>query len=117
MIAYFLSNRTHSLLLGEAASPEDREQVIEIVKTVPGAVGVKQLLSMHLGPKAVVLALKVEFARDLDMKQLEKAIDALERAIRGPMPHMRYIFVEPDGDYTLDLDAERPIVPKGQEDR
>lgn len=117
LIAYFLSSRTHSLLLGEAASPEDREQVIEIVKTVPGAVGVKQLLSMHLGPKAVVLALKVEFVRDLDLKQLEKSIDALETAIRGPMPHMRYIFVEPDSGYTLHLDAERPIVPKGQEDR
>ncbi len=116
-IAYFLSSRTHSLLLGEAASPEDREQVIAIVKSVPGAVGVKQLLSMHLGPTAVVLALKVEFVRDLDMKKLEEAIDALERAIRGPMPHMRYIFVEPDSDYTLDLDAARPIVPKGQEDR
>jgi cation diffusion facilitator family transporter len=116
-IAYFLSSRTHSLLLGEAASPEDREQVMELVKTVPGVVGVKQLLSMHLGPKAVVLALKVQFVADLDMKQLETAIDALERAIRGPLPHMRYIFVEPDADYTLDLDSARPIVPKGQEDR
>jgi cation diffusion facilitator family transporter len=116
-IAYFLSSRTHSLLLGEAASPEDREQVLAIVKEVPGALGVKQLLSMHLGPKAVVLALKVQFEADLDMKKLEESIDALERAIRKSMPHMRYIFVEPDSDYTLDLDAARPIVPKGQEDR
>ncbi len=116
-IAYFLSKRTHSLLLGEAASPEDREQIAQIVKSVPGAVGVKQLLSMHLGPKAVVLALKVQFVPDLTMPQLEATIDALERAIRGPMPHMRYIFVEPYADYTLDLDAERPVVLAGEEDR
>ncbi|MBX7191506.1 MAG: cation diffusion facilitator family transporter [Sandaracinaceae bacterium] len=109
LVAYFLASRTHSLLLGEAASPEDRKTVEAIAPTVKGVVKVTQLLSMHLGPKNVILALKVAFDRDLDVAEIEKIIDTLETRIREELPQMRYIFVEPDGDYTAQLDPARPI--------
>jgi divalent metal cation (Fe/Co/Zn/Cd) transporter len=80
-----------------------------LTPTVPGVKRVTQLLSMHLGPKQVILALKVELARDLDITGVEKTIDALETRIREELPQMRYIFVEPDSDYTLSLDPGRPI--------
>jgi divalent metal cation (Fe/Co/Zn/Cd) transporter len=109
LVAWFLASRTHSLLLGEAASPEDRTKVETIAPTVPGVVRVTQLLSMHLGPKNVILALKVEMARDLDVRGVEQTIDALENRIREELPQMRYIFVEPDGDYAVQLDPNRPL--------
>lgn len=112
-VAYVLSRRTHSLLIGEAATPEDRARVHEIAKSIPGIRGVTQLMSMHLGPKHVLLALKVDFDRELDIVAIETAIDALEQAIREAMPHMRYIFVEPDHDYVLDKDPERPVPVRG----
>jgi cation diffusion facilitator family transporter len=108
LVAFFLASRTHSLLIGEAASPEDREKVEAIAPKVPGVRRVTQLLSMHLGPKNVILALKVELDRGLDIGGVERAIDELERAIREELPHMRYIFVEPDGDYAVSLDPDRP---------
>lgn len=108
-VAWFLASRTHSLLLGEAASAEDRKAVEALAPTVPGVRRVTQLLSMHLGPKNVILALKVELDRGLDIGGVEKCIDALEAAIREALPHMRYIFVEPDGDYALKLDPNRPL--------
>lgn len=111
-VAYFLASRTHSLLLGEAASVEDRHKVEAIAPTVPGVRKVTQLLSMHLGPKNVILALKVAFDPTLDMAGLEQAIDALETRIRGELPQMRYIFVEPDGDYAVTLDPDRPVGPE-----
>lgn len=107
-VAWFLAKRTHSLLLGEAATDEDRAQVQAIAKTVDGVREIRQLLSMHLGATSVVLALKVAFDARLSMHELERAIDALEAAIREKMPHMRYIFVEPDGGYQQKLDATRP---------
>jgi divalent metal cation (Fe/Co/Zn/Cd) transporter len=76
---------------------------------VPGVVRVTQLLSMHLGPKNVILALKVEMARELDVRGVEQTIDALENRIREELPQMRYIFVEPDGDYAVQLDPNRPL--------
>lgn len=112
-VAYVLARRTHSLLLGEAATPEDRARVVEIVSTVPGVRAVTQLLSMHLGPKHVLLALKVAFDRALSIEEVEGAIDALESRVREELPHMRYIFVEPDADYLVDKDPERPIPVRG----
>lgn len=106
-VAYFLASRTHSLLIGEAVTEEDRRAIETVAKEVDGVRGVRQLLSMHLGPKAVIVALKVEFEPESDLRRIENSIDALEARIREVMPHMRYIFVEPDSDYRLDRDAER----------
>ncbi|MFO0685478.1 MAG: cation diffusion facilitator family transporter [Sandaracinus sp.] len=112
VVAYFLSARTHSLLLGEAATPEDRAEVTRIVEADADVVSVRQLLSMHLGPKAVVLALKVELRSDLDLAHVEATIDRVEASIREKLPHMRYIFVEPDAHYRQARDSGAPIVTK-----
>jgi len=108
VVAFVLSRRTHSLLLGEAASPEDRARVVEVARSVPRVLDVTQLLSMHLGPKHVLLALKVAFERELTVEDVERVTDQLEQAIRAALPHMRYIFVEPDGDYVAAHDPDRP---------
>lgn len=108
VIAFFLASRTHSLLVGEAVTPEDRQRVEELVKSVPSVRSVRQLLSYHLGPRTVILALKVELTPGIDLTGVEAAIDAIELAIRRELPHMRYIFVEPDTDYRVELDPARP---------
>lgn len=107
-VAFFLASRTHSLLMGEAVTPEDQQRVEDLVRSVDSVRGVRQLLSYHLGPKTVILALKVELQPGLDLQGVEESIDRIEVAIRKELPHMRYIFVEPDTDYRLDLDPERP---------
>jgi cation diffusion facilitator family transporter len=109
VVAFLLARRTHSLLLGEAATPEDCARVHELAKEVVGVEKITQLLSMHLGPKHVLIALKVAFARNLSIDEIEHAIDQLEQRIRGELPHMRFIFVEPDSDYVLDKDPDRPV--------
>ncbi len=108
-IAFFLAKRTHSLLLGEAITRSERDAIEALAPEVEGVRRVTQLLSMHLGPKDAVLALKVELARDLDTAGVERVIDRLEERIRERFPHMRYVFVEPDGDYAITLDPNRPI--------
>jgi cation diffusion facilitator family transporter len=110
VVAYFLSARTHSLLLGEAASPEDRAAVTRIAEADASVRRVGQLLSMHLGPRSVVVALKVELAPDLDLAHVEATIDRIESAIRAELPHMTYIFVEPDTHYSVERDGGAPIV-------
>lgn len=117
VVAYFLSARTHSLLLGEAASPEDRAEVTRLVEADPSIVAVRQLLSLHLGPKSVVIALKVEMDPALDLAGVESTIDRIEAAIRKKLPHMSYIFVEPDAHYKLDRDSNAPIVTPKTEGR
>ena len=109
VVAFFLAGRTHSLLVGEAVTPEDRQRVEELVKSVESVRSVRQLLSYHLGPRTVILALKVELTPGIDLAGVEAAIDHIETAIRRELPHMRYIFIEPDTDYRIELDPARPI--------
>ncbi|HEY8427143.1 MAG TPA: cation diffusion facilitator family transporter [Sandaracinaceae bacterium] len=107
-VAYLLARETHSLLLGETASKEDRRKVVEIVEADAAVLRVTQLLSMHRGPEDVLLALKVGFDPKLSVEQLEAAIDRIEEAIRTGVPRMKHIFIEPDADYDPALDPERP---------
>ena len=108
VVAFFLSRRTHSLLIGESASPADRRQIEALARGVDGMKGgVTQQMSMHLGPNDVLLAIKVAFDRDLTVTAVERAIDTLEAQIRTALPHMRYIFVEPDAKYAMEKDPQR----------
>jgi cation diffusion facilitator family transporter len=60
-IGLVLALETHGLLIGESATPEMREQALAAIQRTPGVNAVTQMLTMHLGPDTVVLALKVRF--------------------------------------------------------
>jgi divalent metal cation (Fe/Co/Zn/Cd) transporter len=57
---------------------------------------VTQLLTMHLGPDVVILALKVAFRPTLTVAQVEDVTNLVEIEIRKAMPRMRKIFIEAD---------------------
>ena len=104
VIGVALARDTRSLLIGEGITDEARARVLEVAQQTPAVLEVRQLLSLHLGPDAVLLALKVRFAPELGLPELEKAINALEERIRSAMPQMKKIFVEPDSSYDAELD-------------
>lgn len=99
VVAVFLGRKTHSLLVGESASVEDRARVRAIVEGVTHVRGVLQLLSVHRGPDDVLLAIKIDFDRSITMDTLEDTINTIEKELRQAMPHMRQIFIEPDSKY------------------
>lgn len=106
-IGFLLAYDTHGLLIGEGASPELRAQATALAEATPGVEAVTQLLSLHLGPESILLALKVRFRSDVSLAELEVTIDEIEARIRGAIPAMKRIFVEPDSDYVEALDPER----------
>jgi cation diffusion facilitator family transporter len=87
---------THGLLIGESATAEDELRVLQLAREVAGVERVTQLLTMHLGPDVVVLAMKVAFGETLTVRQVEEVTNQVEAAIRAAMPHMRKIFIEAD---------------------
>jgi cation diffusion facilitator family transporter len=106
-IGVVLAHDTRSLLLGESASPELERQAAEQAQGTAGVEQVTQLLSMHLGPSAVMLALKVRFRAGMSLEELERVIDDVEERIRSAIPEAKKIFIEPDSDYAESLDPER----------
>jgi len=109
-IGFALAYDTHGLLIGESASPELRAEALAVAEATPGVEAVTQLLTMHLGPDAILLALKVRFRPGLTLPEVESAVDVLEERVRAAMPAMKRIFVEPDSDYVEALDPERRAV-------
>jgi cation diffusion facilitator family transporter len=110
-IGILLARDTRSLLLGESATPEMRARVLELVRSTEGIEDVRQLLTMHLGPESVILALKVRFRSGMTVEEAERVTDELEERVRAELPQMTSIFVEPDSDYDAKLDPAGQALP------
>jgi cation diffusion facilitator family transporter len=106
-IGFLLAYDTHGLLIGEGANPELRARAAALAVATPGVEAVTQLLSLHLGPESILLALKVRFRKDLSLPEIEATIDSVEERIRSDIPAMKRIFIEPDSDYVEALDPEQ----------
>jgi len=96
VVAVFIARDTHGLLVGERATPEMEARVQALIEGTPGVRRLTQLLTMHLGPDFVLLAVKVAFTEGLVVEEVERVIDELERRVRADVPEMKKIFVEPD---------------------
>jgi cation diffusion facilitator family transporter len=95
-VAVVIASVTHGLLIGESATAEDRAKVLELAHATPRIVRVTQLLTMHLGPDDVLLALKVAFDPTMTVQDVEDTTNELERRVRKELPTMKKIFVEVD---------------------
>jgi len=103
-VGLLLARYTRSLLLGEGVTPAMREKALGVIEETAGVLKVTQFLSMHLGPDAIILALKVRFRPAMQLEELERVIDDIEARLRAELPEMKRIFVEPDSDYDSDQD-------------
>lgn len=103
-IGLLLAFETHGLIIGEGATPEIREKALEVIRQTPGVDEVTQMLTLHLGPDTILLALKVRFVRDADLQKVERVTNDLEERVRAAIPEMKRIFVEADGQYDAAFD-------------
>jgi cation diffusion facilitator family transporter len=113
-VAVFLAMETKSLLLGEAASPEDVRRIESAI--VNGSVDrVIHMKTMHLGPEELLVAAKIAVPRDESAEDVARSIDAAEKRVREAVPIARLIYLEPDIDRAPAKTAENaaPEVPAG----
>jgi cation diffusion facilitator family transporter len=96
VVAVALARNTHTLLVGASADPEEQGQALALTEAVEGVEKVTQILTFHVGPDVVILAMKVAFDKDMKADQIEECINEMERRIRAELPLMRKIFVEVD---------------------
>ncbi|HEY5146543.1 MAG TPA: cation transporter dimerization domain-containing protein, partial [Polyangiaceae bacterium] len=100
-VALVLAKVTHGLLIGESATPEHRARALALAGSVDGVERVTQLLTMHLGPDVILLALKVAFRPSLSVAEVEDVTNQIEAKVRAEMPQMRKIFIEADSQGDL----------------
>jgi len=94
VVSTFLIGQSRRLLLGESVDPEILESIRAIVAADPAVVGVKDPLTMHLGPEEVLLNLEIDFHEALPPGQITESINRLEQEIRRRHPEIQRIFIE-----------------------
>ncbi len=95
VIALLLAIEMKSLLIGEAASPEDQAAITSAILNSPDVDHLIHLRTEHLGPEDLLVAAKIDLAPHAD-ERTARAIDAIEARIRSRVPHARVIYLEPD---------------------
>lgn len=93
-VAVVLLRETKGLLLGESAEPAVRQSIREIALKDPAIDEVGRLMTMHMGPRQVLVNLDLQFDRSLQADEVEEAIDRLEQTIRAEHDQVGHIFIE-----------------------
>jgi cation diffusion facilitator family transporter len=96
VIAVVLAIEMKSLLIGEAAAPENQQKIRAALLADEAVRRVIHLRTLHQGPDQLLVAAKVEFAGELPFRDVAQAIDEAEERVREQVPIARLIFVEPD---------------------
>ncbi|QNE41021.1 MULTISPECIES: cation diffusion facilitator family transporter [Hymenobacter] len=93
-VAIFLIRETKGLLIGEGVDRDTLNDLLQIARQRDTVDQVRPPLTSYLGPEDVILALDVQFRRDLNAVEIEQAIDDLQDDIREKYPEFKRIFIE-----------------------
>ena len=92
VIAAVLANETRSLLTGESASPRVLDIARVVLASDPRVRKVEQIMSLHLGPSEVLLAITIVLRDDLSVKQVRETAQELREQIELSQPVISHVF-------------------------
>ncbi len=93
--AFVLGRETKTLLIGERASADVRASILDDAAQVEGIVSVQHLVTVHLSPTQIVVALDVEFEDRLTTPAIERCVQRLEAGVRARHAGVVALFVKP----------------------
>lgn len=94
-VAIILVRESRSLLMGETPDANELKEVIEITESHPAVNKVVKQLSSYLAPEEVIIAIKVNFKRDISSQEITAAIIEMRNNIQAKYPHYKQLFIEP----------------------
>src|SRR3954470_9794739 len=94
-VAFALGRDTKGLLIGEAALPEEREEIERAICCHSGVEELLELMTMALGPQSLLVAVRLDVAPELDSDAVEALASDLERSIRDAVPEVQHVFIDP----------------------
>jgi cation diffusion facilitator family transporter len=98
-VSVVLTRESRSLLMGETASAQVLDEVVQMTKADPAIRDVQWPLSMYLGPEEIILVLQVTFREDLSTLSIVEASARIKSSISGKFSYFKQIFVEPQSRY------------------
>jgi cation diffusion facilitator family transporter len=95
VVAVGLWRDTRGLLIGEAALPEERERIVEVLCEHREVDELIELLTMAMGPDSLLVAVRLDLADGLDSDDVERLASELDREIREAVPAAAHVFIDP----------------------
>jgi cation diffusion facilitator family transporter len=93
-VAVALGRDTKALLIGEAASPEEREAITEIIEAHPAVDRLLELLTMALAPDRLLVAARIDLADGLSADEIERASSELDRELHERIATVWQVFLD-----------------------
>lgn len=95
LTAFVLGRETKELLIGEPAPLQTRNDILRCADQTPGVSRINDVLSMHLAPQEIVVALSIEFEDELTVPDIETTVIDIERRIQKAHPAVSAVFIKP----------------------
>lgn len=92
--AIVLARDSSSLLVGQAATAEERHAILEVFAGRPEITEVLQLLTMALAPDRLLVAARVDLAAGQDSEHVEEFSTEIDHAIRERVPAVTEVFID-----------------------
>lgn len=93
-VAVVMVVESRKLLVGESAQSDIVRGIYKLVNDDPDVYTVYYPLTMHLAPKEILLALDVQFKKDLSLQALVDAVSRTETNIKKAYPDVKRIYIE-----------------------
>ena len=108
--AAILAVETKSLLIGESASADMQQLILDAIEDGPELTRVIHLRTVHIGPDSLLVAAKVAVRPGDTAEQIAAGIDAVEERVRAAVPIATTIYLEPDIYRPGDADESDPAI-------
>jgi cation diffusion facilitator family transporter len=112
--AYLLARDAQSLLVGQAASPQERAEILRVLRERPEVEAVLQLLTMALAPERLLVAARIDLTSGIDSEQIEEFSTEVDRELRRRLPAVAEVFLDAT-DSDRFARAKRPPIGVGEE--
>lgn len=93
-VAVFLAQQSRGLLVGESADRALLADVRVLAEADPAVSSVERPMTMHFGPREVLVTLGIVFEPALSASDVAEAIDRIEARIKERRPEVKYIYLE-----------------------
>ena len=104
VIAVILIVEMKSLLIGEGATPEELDTIIDEL-TAGKVQRVIHIRTQYLGPDELLVAAKIALSSGLTLAEVAQAIDDAELRVRNKVANVRLMYLEPDLDRSIHAEA------------
>ena len=92
--AAFLAYDPKRLLIAEPARPDLVQGVRALVRAEEAVDHVNEVLTIHLGPKVVIVNLSLDVRDEVSAGQVERTLARIERRVKERFPEIRRVFTE-----------------------